>query len=116
MATLKTILAIIGALYLLYFITGLLIDIGTFDQTKGGYEPPYEGWTGQPVDWDSLDQTTTGLVKRGYVADVHIHGTTGMISFQILGYKMDWRKPSARAMKVHKPREALLRRGFKPIF
>ena len=112
----KSIFAAIGAVSFLYILIGSVIDITSFDQTKGGYEAPYEGWTGTPVDWDSLDQTTTGLVKRGYVMDVHIHGTTGMISFQVMGKKFDWRRPSERALKVHKPKEALIRRGFKPMF
>ena len=116
MGTLKSIFAIIGLIYFCYFIVGVIIDITTFDQTKGGYEAPYEGWTGTPIDWDNMDQTTTGLVKRGYVIDVHLHGTTGMISFEIWGMSYDWRKPSERAHKVHKPREALQKRGFNPQF
>ena len=48
--------------------------------------------------------------------DVHIHGTTGMISFELFGKKINWRTPSERALKVHQPREALNRRGFAPKF
>lgn len=116
METLKTIFTFIGILYTLYFIIGFVIDITTFDQTKGGYEAPYEGWTGQPVNWDNMDQTSTGLVKRGYVIDVHLHGTTGMMTFELFGLRYDWRTPSDRALKVHKPREALIKRGFNPTF
>ncbi len=116
METLKMIFAIIGFIYCMYIIIGLGIDVMTFDQTKGGYQPPYEGWTGRPVDWDSMDQTATGLVKRGHVIDVHINGTSGMISFELFGLRYDWQTPSDRALKVHKPREALLRRGFRPEF
>lgn len=116
MATLKSIFAIIGILYVLYLLIGLVIDITTFDQTKGGYQPPYEGWSGKAVDWASMDKTTTGLVKRGYMIDVHINGTTGMISFGFLGKKFDWQTPSGRALKVHQPREALIKRGFNPQF
>jgi len=46
METLKTFFAIPGIVYFIYLIIGLVIDVTTFDQTKGGYEPPYEGWTG----------------------------------------------------------------------
>ena len=116
MTTLKTIFAIIGTVYTFYVLLGLTIDITSFDQTKGGYEAPYTGWSGTPVDWDKMDQTTTGLVKRGLVIDVHIHGTTGMMTFQLLGIRYDWQTPSERALIVHQPREALIRRGFKPEF
>lgn len=112
----KTILAAIGAICILYVLVGIFLDITSFDQTKGGYEPPHEGWTGTPVDWDSMDKTSIGLVKRGRVIDIFINGTTGMMTFQVWGLKYDWQTPSDRALKVHKPREALKRRGFSPEF
>lgn len=107
---------LIGIVVVIYGLIGLAIDFKSFDQTKGGYEYPYEGWTGKPVNWDSMDITKTGLVKRGYVIDVHVNGTTGMISFGFLWFKRDWRTLSARALKVHKPREAFIRKGFRPHF
>jgi len=107
---------IIGMLTVLYGCIGLVIDIKTFDQTKGGYEYPYENWTGTPVDWDSMDITEAGLVKRGHIIDVYVNGTTGMISFGFLGIKKDWQTFSQRALKVHKPKEALIRKGFTPQF
>ncbi len=116
MKVLTALLTVIGSLTVVYTIVGLVLDVVTFDQTKGGYEYPYEGWSGEPVDWDCMDLTSSGLVKRGHVIDVHVHGTTGMISFEILGRKFDWRKLSDRALKVHKPREGLKRRGFNPEF
>ena len=116
MTTLKTIFAIIGIVYTLYVLIGLTFDITSFDRTKGGYAEPYTGWSGTPVDWDGMDQTTTGLVKRGRIIDVHIHGTTGMITFQAFGIRYDWQTPSDRALIVHQPRAALIRRGFKPEF
>ncbi|EAR01395.1 hypothetical protein [Maribacter sp. HTCC2170] len=108
--------ALIGVMVILYGIIGLTLDIISLYQTKGGHEYPYEGWTGKPVDWDALDLTQTGLVKRGYVLDVHVHGTTGMISFGFLGFQKNWQTFSDRALKVHKPKEAFLRRGFDPQF
>ena len=86
MATLKIFFTIIGILYTLYFFVGLTTDIITFDQTKGGYEAPYQGWSGTPVQWDTFDQTQTGLVKRGFIIDVYIHGTTGMMTFGTVSY------------------------------
>lgn len=110
------ILAVIGFITITCGIVGAVIDVLTFDQTKGGYEYPYEGWTGNPVDWDRLDITETGLVKRGYSLDVFVHGESGMISFGFLGMKFDWQTFSERALKVHQPREALIRKGFEPKF
>ncbi|MDN3523556.1 hypothetical protein [Halomonas ramblicola] len=42
--TLK-VLALFGALML-----GVIADIRSFDETRGGYEPPYTGFTGEPID------------------------------------------------------------------
>ncbi|SNZ01447.1 hypothetical protein [Flagellimonas pacifica] len=116
MTTLKTIFAIIGIAYSLYVLIGFTLDVTSFDETKGGYHAPYTGWTGIPVDWDGMDKTSIGLVKRGHIIDVHIHGTTGMMTFEVLGLRYDWQTPSDRALIVHQPKEALIRRGFKPEF
>ena len=97
-------------------MVGLYLDIKDFDQTKGGYEPPYTGVTGAPVDWHSMDLTATGLVKRGHVVNVIVNGTTGLISFEIFKQQVDWQVFSGRALVVHKPREALIERGFEPTF
>ncbi len=116
MKTLIIIFALIGLITIIFGVAGVAIDALTFDQTKGAYTYPYEGWTGQAVDWDSMDITTTGLVKRGYVIDIFVNGTTGMISFGWMGMKVDWQTFSDRALKVHQPREGLKRRGFDPQF
>jgi hypothetical protein len=95
---------------------GLFFDIKEMDHTKGGYELPYVGVTGDPIDWDSMDLTSTGLVRRGYVLNFLVNGTTGMISLELFGIEFEARKLSERAIVVHKPRDAFIRRGFKPQF
>ena len=108
--------ALLGLILTILIFTGFVLDIKNFDRTKGGYNPPYEGVTGEPVDWDSMDLTSTGLAKRGYVVNVLVNGTSGMISFEIFKQTFDWRTFSGRALVVHKPEEALIKRGFKPEF
>ncbi|NND00201.1 MAG: hypothetical protein HKN85_08465 [Gammaproteobacteria bacterium] len=108
--------ALAGLALVVVLLIGIFLDIKDFDKTKGGYEPPYIGVTGEPVDWDSMDLTSTGLVKRGHVINVLVDGTTGMISFEIFKRKIDWRIFSDRALVVHKPRDAFIRLGFKPQF
>ncbi len=108
--------SLIGLFFIITLLFGLYLDIKDFDRTKGGYEPPYTGVTGEPVDWNSMDLTSTGLVKRGHIVNVIVNGTTGMISFEIFKMKIDWQVFSDRALIVHKPREALIKRGFKPEF
>jgi len=110
------IFASFGLILTSLIIIGLVFDITGFDRTKGGYNPPYEGVTGEPVDWDSMDLTSTGLAKRGYVINVLVNGTSGMISFEVFNQTFDWRTFSGRALVVHKPKEALLKRGFTPEF
>lgn len=116
MTIIVKIFVIIGFLLSALIITGLFLDITGFDRTKGGYTAPYEGFTGEPVDWDRMDITSTGLVKRGYIVDVLVDGTTGMISFEVFKQTFDWQTFSDRALVVHKPREALIKKGFKPEF
>ncbi len=107
---------VLGLVFVALLGVGLYLDVADFDKTRGGYEAPYEGVTGEPVDWSTLDRTTTGLVKRGYIVNVHVHGTTGMISFEVFRKIFDFRPFSERALAVHKPREALIALGFTPEF
>ena len=86
------------------------------DHTQGGYEAPYIGVTGETIDWEAMDLTSTGLVRRGHVLNFIVNGTTGMISLEMFGFAYEARNLSPRAIKVHKPREAFIRRGFKPEF
>ncbi|MBL4795044.1 MAG: hypothetical protein JKY24_05995 [Pseudomonadales bacterium] len=106
----------IGFSLVLLISVGLYLDIKEMDHTEGGYEPPFTGVTGDPIDWDSMDISSTGLVRRGYVLNFLVNGTTGMISLEMFGIEFEARKLSERAIVVHKPKEAFIRRGFKPQF
>lgn len=107
---------VIGIISFTFFVVGLLVDIRSFDETKGGYESPYENYTGQPINFSALDQTHEGILGRGYVIDFHMNCSTGMISVELFKQKINYRVVSERAIKVHKPREACLERGFVPLF
>lgn len=105
-----------GVLLVAILVTGVVIDVLSFDRTKGGYEPPYTGYTGEPVDWTTVEITPSGMRKTGYVVDVLVDCTSGMMHFRVFGMSIPFRKFSPRALVVHKPREACLERGFKPEF
>lgn len=108
--------ALVGVVAALLFVTGVVADLRNFDRTRGGYEPPYTGYTGTPTDWRALDTTATGMSYRGRILNVLIDCTSGMITFEWFGLKIPFRKFSPRALAVHKPREACLQRGFEPGF
>ena len=78
-------LALIGALALVYFATGVAADVATFDETSGGYEYPYAGWTGTPIDYSQAYTTSDGLLQPGRIIDLYINCRTGMISYSVLG-------------------------------
>ncbi|MEP3297064.1 MAG: hypothetical protein ABJO27_11425 [Pseudoruegeria sp.] len=108
--------AFAGVLFVLLLGTGIWLDFRDFDNTSGGYEAPYEDVIGDPVDWQAMDITPTGVAKRGYVINVLVDGTTGMITFEIFGLHIPFRPFSDRALVVHKPREAFIAMGFAPEF
>lgn len=108
--------ATVGFAAVILLTTGLWLDISDFDKTSGGYEAHYEGVTGEPVDWFAMDRTATGIAKRGYVVNVLVDATTGMITFEIFGLKIPFRQFSGRALVVHKPHEAFTAMGFEPGF
>lgn len=49
--------------------TGVVIDVLSFDRTSGGYEPPYTGYTGEPIDWEAGYVSDEGFFKDGYGVD-----------------------------------------------
>ena len=106
-ATMVAGFALIGFVSVLLLCIGFIMDFRSFDQTQGGYEPPYTDFTGQPIRWQELDTTTVGMVHRGYVVDVLI---------DVFGMEIPWRSFSERALVVHKPRDACEDRGFSPRF
>ena len=110
------IFAIIGILLIIIIFWGIGKDFASFDRTKGGYEPPYTEYTGAPINWNEGDFSNEGFARRGRVFNTLLNCTTGMISFQIFGKAINFRKVSARAIAVHKPREACQERGFTPEF
>lgn len=108
--------AIVGIVATVLFAGGLASDLRGFDRTRGGYEPPYSGYTGTPTDWSVADTTRSGMAYRGRTLNVLVDCTTGMISFQWFGLEQQFRKFSPRALVVHKPRDACRERGFEPQF
>jgi len=108
--------AAFGLIAVLLVSLGLYLDIREMDHTEGGYEAPYTGVTGTPIDWHAMDLTATGLVRRGHVLNFIVNGTTGMISLEMFGISFKARQLSERAIAVHKPRQAFIERGFSPEF
>jgi hypothetical protein len=94
----------------------LVADFSQFDRTRGGYEAPYAGWTGEPIDWSIVDVSPTGFARRGRVLDVLVDCTAGMIEMDLIGFRIPFRGFSERAMIVHRPREACTAAGFVPQF
>lgn len=108
--------AALGFVLTALLVGGLVADALSFDRTSGGYEPPYTGYTGEPIDWEMGHVTDEGFFKDGYVLDVYVNCTTGMVSFEVFQQRWDWRELSERALVVHRPAEACERAGFSPRF
>ena len=110
------VLAVLGFVLTALVLGGLVADGLSFDRTSGGYEPPYTDYTGEPIDWEATHVTEEGFFKDGYVLDLYVDCTTGMVSFEVYGQRWDWRELSGRALVVHRPAEACEREGFSPDF
>lgn len=112
----RDVLAVVGALALVVTVVATVLDLRGFDRTRGGYDPPYEGWTGTPIDWSAGAVTSTGFLAPGRVVSTELDCTDGMLSFSVLGASVDYRVVSERAIVVHRPREACQEAGFEPEF
>ncbi len=109
-------LAVFGVTVVALAVVGIVADYRGFDRTRGGYEPPYTGFTGEPIDWSEAYVTGQGFFDNNYVLDTHVDCTTGMITFDLFGLRFDYRTFSERALAVHRPREACTAAGFAPQF
>ncbi len=110
------VMAALGAVVIVALGVGIAIDVSNFDRTSGGYEAPYEGWTGTPTDWTAGSVTQEGFRNPGIVLDTLFHCTTGMISVDVFGWEVDFRVVSERGVAVHKPIESCIDAGFEPNF
>ena len=109
----KSIFSAVGIIAISALVLGLVADIRSADSTKGGYEHPFEGWSGKTIEFSAMYQTKDGLYKSGYVIDQFFNCNTGMISWELLGVvKGEFRKFSERAIVVHKPQDECKVRGF----
>lgn len=108
--------AAFGVAIVLGLGVGAGIDIANFDRTSGGYEAPYEGWTGTLTDWSAGAVTQDGFRNPGIVLDTLFNCTTGMISVETFGWTIDFRVVSERGVAVHKPIESCVDAGFEPDF
>ena len=109
-------LAVVGLVLAALLVGGVIADGLSFDRTSGGYEPPYTGYTGEPIDWEAAHVTEEGFFGDGYVLDLYVDCTTGMVSFEVFQQRWDWRELSGRALVVHRPAEACESEGFRPDF
>lgn len=91
---------------------GIVADVRSFDQTSGGYDYPYIGVVGDPLDWDATEQTEYGFHQDGNVIDMDYNCRTGMITWNVGPVSRDFRTFSERAIVVHRPQDACEARGF----
>ena len=65
----KSIFAVVGVFATLALVVGLVADVRSVDNTKGGYDYPFAGWSGTTIDFAAMHQTSDGLYQSGYVVD-----------------------------------------------
>lgn len=105
--------AVLGILFTLWFAVGTVEAIQVADETEGGYEYPYQGWTGKPIAFSTWYGTPTGMYSIGRVGGASLNCTTGTLTFNILGtFNIDFRPFSDRAKVVHQPQVECRKRGF----
>ena len=97
------------------FGTIIYNDAKRFDTTDGAYDYPYQGYAGQPFDFENFAVTKVGLRdKRGIIMEFEINCTTGEITGFFGPIPIPVKKISERAIIVHKPQLACIERGFTP--
>lgn len=54
MALYQSTFSLIGTLAILALVLGLFLDVKSADNTQGGYEYPFEGWSGTTIDFSAM--------------------------------------------------------------
>lgn len=109
-------MALIGTVFSLWFTVTTYAQVSTIDLTDGGYEYPFEGWTGTPTDYDTWYAAPDGLFYDGVAADLHINCTTGRLTISVMStVDVPFRDFSDRAKVVHQPQMTCRARGFDTV-
>lgn len=112
LAGLTRFFALIGLTLVVAIVGTGVNDILSTDRTSGGYEPPYTGYTGTPIQADEVALEGDTIIIRGNVVDSEISCRTGMWVFDILGIDIPYRTVSPRALAIHRPQEFCRVGGF----
>lgn len=54
MALIKSISSAIGWVAILALMLGVFMDVRSADRTKDGYQYPFSGWSGTPIDFSAM--------------------------------------------------------------
>jgi hypothetical protein len=109
----KILITILVVVFILIII--IYSDTKRFDTTQGGYSYPYTNYTGKPFDFDTFELNSVGFRDRGgLIIQFQINCTTGMITGFIGSIALDYRVISERAIIVHQPQIACIKKGFSP--
>ncbi len=106
-------LAVTGFITLLALAAAVVTGVRDADGTSGGYDYPYQGWTGTPIDYPAWYLTEEGLFWPGPVVDQALNCTTGQLTLKVFGVAdIEFRPLSDRAKVIHQPQIACREKGF----
>lgn len=91
--------AFIGFLILLSLITLMIYDYINMDKD---------------INFDRLDLTNTGIVKRGYLLDAHLNCTNGFLGLSIFKFRFYYKPLDERVKQNYNAKNACKTRGFSP--
>lgn len=66
------------------------------------------------LNFDRLDLTNRGIVKRGYLLDAHLNCTNGFLGLSILNFRFYYKPLSDKKKEMHGAKKACKTRGFTP--
>jgi hypothetical protein len=105
--------ALTGLATVVSLLVAVVIGVQDADRTNGGYEYPYQGWTGTPIDYPSWYLSEKGLFLPGPIVDQDLNCTTGQLTLKVFGIiDIEFRPLSDRAKVIHQPQVACRDKGF----
>jgi len=66
------------------------------------------------INFDQLDLTNTGIVKRGYLLDAHLNCSNGFLGISVFKTRLYYKPLKPKIKEKYKAKQACQKRGFTP--
>ena len=114
---LKSLFTLIGVVAVVLTCLAFWNDLEQMDPANGHY-PKGDGRVlrGEPVSYESIDATSEGFAKRGFLLDLLLECRTGRLKLELFKWRLTIGKMSEEDIQLHNPQAACKKLGLQTLF